>query len=459
MVLPKAVLTALNIKRLLLSLLTIGVVTSLVFGITQAFFSDTETSQNNILAAGKLDLKIDNTSYLNHAISTTTTWGLKDLTSNDLFFNFTDLKPGDEGEDTISIHVDDNDAWACMEMSLTKDDDNTCTEPELIDDPSCNEPDDDLSDGELGSLLNFIFWTDDGDNVLEEGESVLAEGDTATVLNSNFVLADSNENNVGGIDGDPLTGGRTYYIAKAWCFGTLTPAPLPQDGVNDQLTPANSTGGISCDGDNLDNASQTDQLLADISFNAVQHRNNPNFLCGGQPTPTPSPSPSPTPIACITTYASSSSNNNQGKRKDGSAVLAERSVASAMFGAPQTTGTPSDSGFPTGSFFSLGFTNGNIVVGFASPFFNQPGDDLQVFEVTGGGYPDEIVKVEVGPTAGGPWTVVAAGAIRDESIDIGAAGVLSAQFVRLTDVSNIALFEPTADAYDVDAVKAFCGTQ
>ena len=116
MVLPKAVLTALNIKRLLVSLLTIGVVTSVVFGITQAFFSDTETSQNNVLAAGKLDLKIDNTSYLNHAISTTTTWGLKDLTSNDLFFNFTDLKPGDEGEDTISIHVDDNDAWTCMEM-------------------------------------------------------------------------------------------------------------------------------------------------------------------------------------------------------------------------------------------------------------------------------------------------------------------------------------------------------
>ena len=99
------------------------------------------------------------------------------------------------------------------------------------------------------------------------------------------------------------------------------------------------------------------------------------------------------------------------------------------------------------------------MVGFASPFFNQPGDDLQVFEVTGGVYPDEIVKVEVGPTAGGPWTVVAAGAIRDESIDIGAAGVLSAQFVRLTDVSNIALFEPIADAYDVDAVKAFCGTE
>src|SRR3990172_48752 len=147
MVLPKAVLTALNMKKLLLSFFTIGVVASLVFGITQAFFSDTETSQNNVLTAGKLDLKIDNTSYLNHATSSATTWKSKDLTSNDFFFNFNDLKPGDEGEDTISVHVDNNDAWACMEMTLTKNDDNTCTEPEQIDDPGCNEPDGDLFDG------------------------------------------------------------------------------------------------------------------------------------------------------------------------------------------------------------------------------------------------------------------------------------------------------------------------
>src|SRR3972149_6170779 len=150
MVLPKAVLTALNMKKLLLSFFTIGIVSSVVFGITQAFFSDTETSQNNILAAGKLDLKIDNTSYLNHATSSATTWGSKDLTPDELFFNFKDLKPGDEGEDTISIHVDDNDSWACMEMTLTEDDDNTCTEPESIDDPTCSEPDGDLFDGELG---------------------------------------------------------------------------------------------------------------------------------------------------------------------------------------------------------------------------------------------------------------------------------------------------------------------
>ncbi len=278
-------------KRLLLSIFSIGIVTALVFGFTQAFFSDTEESKDNILAAGKLDLLIDNTSYYNHATSSATTWGLKDL-EEEVFFNFTDLKPGDEGEDTISIHVDDNDAWACMNMTLTKDDDISCTEPELIDDPSCNDPDGDPFDGELGGLLNFIFWTDDGDNVLEDEEPIIASGSASTILDSDIILADSGVNNVGGADGDPLTGDQTYYIGKAWCFGTLTPNPVPGDGGIDPTV----NSGIICDGTSLNNTSQTDQLMADISFSAIQSRHNPNFLCSGEGTPPPSPTPSPTPL-------------------------------------------------------------------------------------------------------------------------------------------------------------------
>lgn len=289
-------------SRILLAILMIGTVGIISFGLTTAFFSDTETSVGNILAAGKIDLKIDNTSYYNHASSSATTWQAKDLTAGDLFFNFADLKPDDEGEDTISIKIEDNDAWACMEMVLTEDNDNTCTEPELLDDPTCTEPDGDSFDGELGGLLNFLFWTDDGDNVLEDDEPVIASGSASTVLDSKITLADSIANNVGGNNGDPLKGGQTYYIAKAFCFGALTPAPLGQDGVNNLLSPANSSGGISCDGTNINNASQSDQLMADISFSATQSRNNPNFTCGptpsGSPSPSPSPTPSPTPQAC-----------------------------------------------------------------------------------------------------------------------------------------------------------------
>lgn len=64
-------------------------------------------------------------------------------------------------------------------------------------------------------------------------------------------------------------------------------------------------------------------------------------------------------------------------------------------------------------------------------------------------------------SASGPWTLVSSSVNRDGTVDI--APVPSAQYVRLTDVTPQASFPtPTyndADGYDVDAVKALCGTQ
>src|SRR3972149_3922662 len=125
-------------RKLILGGLVILAPSMVAFLLTSSFFSDTETSTGNTFQAGAIDLKIDNTSYYNGQPSTLTTWTLDDLT-NQLFFNFTDVKPGDWGEDTISLHVDTNDAWACMDMNLTSDDDNTCTESELSDGDTCTE--------------------------------------------------------------------------------------------------------------------------------------------------------------------------------------------------------------------------------------------------------------------------------------------------------------------------------
>src|SRR6185312_9853594 len=51
-------------KRIVLSFSTILLVSALAYGATGAFFSDTETSANNIFTAGSVDLKID------HSLST-----------------------------------------------------------------------------------------------------------------------------------------------------------------------------------------------------------------------------------------------------------------------------------------------------------------------------------------------------------------------------------------------------
>ena len=161
-----------NMKKILISLAIIAAAAAIIVGATTAFFSDTETSTGNTFTAGAIDLKIDNESYVTNEAgilvhSPETSWQLDDLTGQ-LFFDFHDLKPGDLGEDTISIHVDNNDAWACVDVLLTANDDVTCTEPEMDDDPTCNEQGE--NNGELAQALNFVFWVDDGDNVLEVNE-------------------------------------------------------------------------------------------------------------------------------------------------------------------------------------------------------------------------------------------------------------------------------------------------
>ena len=432
-------------SRILLSGTIIFAAAALIIGGTFAFFSDTESSVNNTLTAGALDLKIDNTSYYNGISNPGTSWLIDDLTDQ-LFFDFTDVKPGDLGEDTISFHAE-NDYWLCAQTTLTENNDNTCTTPELSDDASCTEPNADLFDGELAQNINFMFWADDGDNVLEEGEKVFKTGTAESVLNDDlFTLADSTVNNLGGADGTPATGGATLYVGKAWCFGDLTEDRLPQDGVNDLFTPANSTGGVSCDGSSLNNETQTDRVLADIKFTATQARNNPGFSC------------TPPVIASCTEndiqYASGFSDNNQALRKNGTAILADRTVPASMFGIPQTSGAASDVGFPAGSFFSLGFTGGNIVLSYDEPFYKNPdGADVQVFEVTGGVYPDESVKVEVSLNGTDWFTATPDPGTRDAGFEM---PIPSAQFIRLTEASNITPFEATADGYDVDAVKTFC---
>jgi predicted ribosomally synthesized peptide with SipW-like signal peptide len=265
-------------KKILLSITIIVFITAIfVAGGTGAFFSDSETSTANTFAAGAIDLKIDNTSYYNGQLNASTTWALIDLTV-EKFFDFPDIKPGDFGEDTISLHVDSNDAYICANVALTSNDDNGLTEPE-----SEVDANDGPGNGELAGLVNFIWWADDGDNVLESDEGVISEGPIGALgLNGSttITLADSQTNIWTGAGG-PFPGSQTLYIGKAWCFGDIVPSPLTQDGIGSTSprTPGNSTGGISCDGTGLDNASQTDSLTADVVFTAIQARNNDTFLC------------------------------------------------------------------------------------------------------------------------------------------------------------------------------------
>lgn len=251
--------------KILKSLVVIGAVAGLTVGATSAFFSDKETSTGNVFTAGGVDLKVDSQANYNGKPVEGSSWDQRDLTK-EKFFNFGDVKPGDWGENTISLHVVDNDAWACLTINNMANNDNSCTEPEKeAENGDCGK---DPNAGELAQNLYFTAWAEeDGDNIWQANEPLLFTnryGPASDVLNGRtYALADSTT--VGG----PFLKSHTYYIGLQWCAGTMT-----VDEVGHT---------ISCDGASLGNEVQTDSVSADISFYVEQARNNPNFVCGQRP--------------------------------------------------------------------------------------------------------------------------------------------------------------------------------
>lgn len=232
-------------KKIILSLAVIGVVAAIAVGGTVAYFSDTETSTGNTFTAGSIDLKVDLDRDGQHI------WDLKDLAAGDLIFNYNDIKPGDNGEATVSLHVDNNPAWVCMDVENIANAENGCTEPETADDLTCgaSSTDPGVGLGELQNALKFTVWRDIGgqnatacDNILQDGEPIIYEDRPAK--NKTIAIADSQT--VGG----PLPGETTYCIGISW--------DLPSD-----------TGNIV----------QSDSVSGDISFYAVQSKNNGSFVC------------------------------------------------------------------------------------------------------------------------------------------------------------------------------------
>lgn len=157
-------------------------------------------------------------------------------------------------------------------------------------------------------------------------------------------------------------------------------------------------------------------------------------------------------------WASSVTSFTQGTDADlATAVDAARSNPVQALGPAETSGALYDNPLPdfAGKFVSLGFTNnptgGELVLGFDQDIYNGPGNDLQIFEVTSGDvYGNESAKIAVS-NDNSTWTDVGV-VVRDGGVDLGS--VTSAKYVRITDTSDKTQFEPTADAFDVDAVKA-----
>lgn len=247
-------------KKLIISLSVIGVVAMIAIGGTIAYFSDTETSVGNRFVAGKLNLKIDNACHYNGQECVCSepgqclwqgtdeecfcAWSVKDL-AGELFFDLDDIKPGDFGEDTVSLHIDNNDAWVCAEIANLVSDDNGCEKPESDIDATCG-----AGEGELQNNLLFTIWKDNGagggiacNNIKDGAEAYITQDQPAQM--GYWPIADSTNS-------APLQGGATY------CLGVKWSVPLA-----------------------VGNEIQTDSLLGDVIFTAVQSRHMDNFTCAG----------------------------------------------------------------------------------------------------------------------------------------------------------------------------------
>ena len=279
-------------KKILLSLATIAIVGIAATGLTVSFYGDTETSTGNTFTAGSVELKVDSTSHYNYMVCTGDgtacdgSWQQKDLENGvDKFFNFTDIKPGDHGEDTISLHVIDNDAWGRFLLDNVLDQDNTCTVPEQVaENDQCVEPD---GDGEVDENLNWHIWldqgsepgfqcgnpelqtecsdTEEGNNIQDADEPTIYDGtiggfgpfDLKDILIAAYDASCTEGPSADGHDDYGLchglasdgrmVGSTTYYFGLAW--------ELPIETGNEV---------------------QSDSFTADMIFQVEQFRNNPN---------------------------------------------------------------------------------------------------------------------------------------------------------------------------------------
>ena len=202
-----------------------------------------------------LELTIDSKTYYNNVLQPQLSWALKNLTpSLDHFFWFTDVKPGDTGKNSISIHVAQQSAWACLDFKNLTQKENGINEPESLVDTNAL--------GELAGELEFFAWRDDGDYSFEIGEAPLFGTSTQSAVQvfdeKTYPLADFTHPPAYAVN-------QTKYIGIIWCAGNL--------GVN--LT----TAQVTCDGKVMGNKSQTDSMSVDVSIRAVSSAQQPKFTC------------------------------------------------------------------------------------------------------------------------------------------------------------------------------------
>lgn len=148
-------------------------------------------------------------------------------------------------------------------------------------------------------------------------------------------------------------------------------------------------------------------------------------------------------------YASNVIAFSQGKTSNGQSVTADRSDPEKALGLPDMSNAPN-------GFVSLGI-NGYIILEFPGAIFDQPGNDIMIYETSYSGdacgrSDDEMAKIELSQD-GINW-IYYGEICRDEAIDIAGLGLDYVTQIKITDNTTMG-----GDGYDVDGVVAINGCQ
>ena len=245
-------------RKMLVGLGAVGVASAGAGLGTTAYFNDTESFNGNSLTAGELDLFVhvdyseDQGSYAQYStdpgtfINGNVVGG--DEEGEPLSIQVSDLKPGDSGEGEFCFSIVDNPAYMWMCGELTANDENGMTEPEMDDDET---PGGDLADA---MAVTVSYCTPDGEvgdeivsgslaevmDALIEGVPLSGDGDASAAVADRPAFEGVTE---------PFVDGAPNVAEQCVCFEWVVPT-----GVENEI--------------------QTDSVMFDFEFYAVQSRHN-----------------------------------------------------------------------------------------------------------------------------------------------------------------------------------------
>jgi len=163
-------------RKILASLAMIAMVSTVAVGATRAYFSDTETSNNNTFSAGSLDLTVDGNNG-----------------TNTVKFTVNNIRPGNQPTGSWTLaNVGKISGYLDLKNITVTNNENGCVEPENeAGDNTCGRPG--TGDGELQNVINLRLYIDkDKDGYWSTGDVMIYNGlvkDIAGSYNQNELIA------------------------------------------------------------------------------------------------------------------------------------------------------------------------------------------------------------------------------------------------------------------------------